>query len=615
MKYNVLSKLTRIHIASQTSTPLTHPSSLHSPPSFSYPSTVKPPPTQSTRSTLHIMCDHICSVTVSMPDNNHEVGHVGWRGYWSDERLAAVPAPDTQRPYSTQESPSLGITPPDTPRIYPIGTTHSDGITTLGATAVCIDTAILGCAPGTAVLIPFALLFTAARYNALHTDTHIGCSFKLNHTPISITVKQICYYDGTRVVATPEFEEKTYFSSKGVPVWALCDIKGTQATPLQANDVATSAGTMSLASFPYCSMTTVLGALYTPLLLNTTPGLHLQTSNTVHPSSEGGLVLCNGRPYGVLTPLSFTAVYAACIARDLPALSSTVVIPFPCASAFNHVPLPLRESRKAPVEHVYKVCCVKEDGASLSQAEGRCAGSAPIHTNGSCVHIGGGMFLTNAHVVQSCTAITILLDTPIQARILFISKGTTDIAVLSVEGTHCPQGAPPIWRERVAKGLEVVVVGFPEEFGGKVVSEGVVSGVLDGCVVVSAEVRPGCSGGGVFCAESGAFVGVASACLFDSSTKRLVPSIGLCVPASALSPLQTSHQPYDVASLGKHYDVVNHVHAAVWDLSSNAGDALDAMHRLRRQMDSVKLGVRVPNVSVDKKGARLFNYMLDIARL
>lgn len=158
--------------------------------------------------------------------------------------------------------------------------------------------------------------------------------------------------------------------------------------------------------------------------------------------------------------------------------------------------------------------------------------------SGSSWHLGGGYFVTNAHVIDGATVINLLIDgTAISAKAVAVDN-RLDVAVLKIADEITLPGIPMRGTARI--GEQVIVVGFPlgDDLGSSPkITDGLLSGTtgLEGDLtryLVSAPIQPGNSGGPVFGAD-GHVIGVA----VSKIASNLTDSVGFAVKIQYVQPL------------------------------------------------------------------------------
>ncbi len=158
-----------------------------------------------------------------------------------------------------------------------------------------------------------------------------------------------------------------------------------------------------------------------------------------------------------------------------------------------------------------------------------------------------GMIITNNHVVEGATNITVRMNDGTEYPATLIGTDSdSDIAVIKVEAKNLPFALIGN-SDELKVGEEVVAVGNPlGEFGGSV-TNGIISGLsrsvnIDGTemtlIQTNAAVNPGNSGGGLFNLY-GELIGIVNAKSSSSSSGTAVEGIGFAIPVNTASEVAT----------------------------------------------------------------------------
>jgi len=185
-----------------------------------------------------------------------------------------------------------------------------------------------------------------------------------------------------------------------------------------------------------------------------------------------------------------------------------------------------------------------------------------------------GLILTNNHVVEGTTGITVSFNDDVHTRTL---KGTVigtaperDLAVVRVQADDLT----PIELARSSAlrlGDVVIAIGFPANLGGPTVTSGIVSGLdrtiegpngdLTGLLQTDAAINPGNSGGPLV-DRSGRLVGINTAGIRDADTENIGFAIAIDEALPVIDRISKA-PPATQAWLGIAYSSVDSESAAV----------------------------------------------------
>ena len=184
------------------------------------------------------------------------------------------------------------------------------------------------------------------------------------------------------------------------------------------------------------------------------------------------------------------------------------------------------------------VTVVSEIGEGLSAGQG--TGTGVVITS-------DGEILTNAHVVDEATKVSVLFGDsidPIPATVLAMDVGN-DLALLKIDATNL---TPAVFADpgSIAVGDEVVAVGFALDLdGGPTVTRGIISalnrtiengdGALDGLIQTDAAISSGNSGGPLVNAR-GQVVGINTA-VFTSTAGTAANNVGFSISVGEALPV------------------------------------------------------------------------------
>lgn len=183
---------------------------------------------------------------------------------------------------------------------------------------------------------------------------------------------------------------------------------------------------------------------------------------------------------------------------------------------------------------VVSIDTVVQVGRGPFRGEGTGAGTGVV------LDAAGGYVLTNAHVVDGATSITVTVgDGSPRTATVVAADTTNDIAVVHLDDTSGLVAAPVGSSEALAVGDQVIAIGNALALeGGLSVTEGIVSaldrsidtetGTLTGLVQTDAAISSGNSGGALVNA-AGEVVGINTAVATSSGTVS-VSNIGFAIP-------------------------------------------------------------------------------------
>lgn len=216
------------------------------------------------------------------------------------------------------------------------------------------------------------------------------------------------------------------------------------------------------------------------------------------------------------------------------------------------------------------------------------SGSRTVRGQGSGVVIdGSGLILTNAHVIQDASRVTVVFNDGhgrMEGEVLGVAP-EKDIAVVEVDADDL--SPLRIGRSSALRlGHEVVAIGFPLGLGGASVTKGIVSALdrnievsegvqrsLEGLIQTDAAINPGNSGGPLI-DLNGRLVGINTA----AAQAGAAENVGFAIPVDSAFPIAQeiiSEPPEERAWLGVQIrSIESSAAAAQVDLDPDARGAL-----------------------------------------
>jgi S1-C subfamily serine protease len=270
----------------------------------------------------------------------------------------------------------------------------------------------------------------------------------------------------------------------------------------------------------------------------------------------------------VLAPLAAAALLAGCSGGDeesTPATTATQTVTVRESTSAETVPAPDRAGSLAEAVRRVLPSVVNVQTTSFGGGEGEASG---------VILQRDGLILTNNHVVEGSTGITISFNDDVHKKPL---DGTVigtaperDLAVIRVEASDLV----PVELARSSAlrlGDVVIAIGFPAGLGGPTVTSGIVSGLdrtiegpngdLTGLLQTDAAINPGNSGGPLV-DRSGRLIGINTAGIRNADTENIGFAIAIDEALPVIAQISDA-PPATAAWLGIAFSSVDSESAAV----------------------------------------------------